>query len=151
MKLLLIVSLVLFACVFAVSTAEARIVPQRSIAGVELEMTKRAVRSVLGDPRRVIHGTNEFGRYTVFRYYRLSVTFQGDAAVTAVETNRLRERTVRGAGVGSTRAELRARVAALKCRPRFCFKGAFLPGRRVTVFRFCDGIVTRIEIGFVID
>jgi hypothetical protein len=151
MKRLVVVPIVLFASLFAVSTAKAVIVPQRSIAGVELEMTKAQVRSVLGDPRRVVHGTNEFGRYTVFRYRRLSVTFQGGANVTHVQTNRLRERTVRGAGVGSTRGELRARVVGIRCRPRFCFKGRFLPGRRVTVFRFCDGIVTRVEVGFVID
>lgn len=134
-----------------VEAAGATIIPQRSIAGVELEMTKASVRAVLGTPGRVIQGTNEFGQYTVFRYYRLRVTFQGNATVTAVETNRLQERTPRGAGVGSTRAELRAKVTGLTCMPRLCFKGQFLPGRRVTVFRICDGIVTRVQIGFVID
>lgn len=150
MKRLLLV-FVLLASAFVVEAAGARIVPQRSIAGVELAMTKASVRSVLGAPRHVVRGTNEFGRYTVFHYYRLRVTFQGNATVTSVETNRLQERTRRGAGVGSTRAELRAKVAGLACEPRFCFKGRFLPGRRVTVFRICDGIVTRVEIGFVID
>jgi hypothetical protein len=134
-----------------VEAAGAQIVPQRSIAGVELEMTKAQVRSLLGEPRRIIRGTNEFGSFTIFRYFRLEVTFQGGRRVTHIETNRLNERTAEGVGVGTLRSGVRAHVDNVRCQPGFCFVGRFLPGRRVTVFRICDGIVTRVELGFVID
>jgi hypothetical protein len=134
-----------------VEAAGAEIVLQRSIAGVELGMTKAAVRGILGEPRRIIRGTNEFGQFTAFRYSRLQVSFQGNTTVTHLRTNRLSERTAEEVGVGTTRAGVLDRVTGVRCRPGFCFVGRFLPGRRVTVFRICDGIVTRVEIGFVID
>ena len=69
------------ACVLAVlasaAAASAAIVPQRGIAGVRLEMTKAQVRAVLGAPRRAVHGSNEFGSFTIYRYRGLRITFQG--------------------------------------------------------------------------
>lgn len=131
--------------------AAAEIVPQRSIAGVELSMTRAEVRAVLGEPREIERGSNEFGRYIIFKYRRLQVVFQGRTNVTAVRTNRRNERTATGVGFGSTRAEVRAGVAGVRCNRRECVKGRFLPGRRVTIFRLYRGKVAQTVVGFVID
>jgi hypothetical protein len=48
-----------------VGGASALIVPQQSIANIELNMTRPEVRALKGDPLRVRHGTNEFGAYTI--------------------------------------------------------------------------------------
>jgi hypothetical protein len=136
---------------FAATTARAAIVPQRSIAGVALEMTKAQVRARLGAPARVRHGRNDFGLWTQFVYARVEVTFQGGNAATGLQTTSPKERTARGAHVGSTKAGLLARVHGLKCEPGHCFLGAFLPGKRVTDFFLRNGRVSRVIVGFVID
>lgn len=133
------------------SPAGATIHPQSSIAGVQLGMTQSEVTGVLGAPDSTETGNNEFGHFTVFRYFRLKVTFQGDTNVTAVKTSRRNERTPRGVGVGSTRAQVLANVLKVKCSKNECHRGKFLPGRRVTVFPLFHGRVTSVLIGFVID
>ncbi|MDX6478874.1 MAG: hypothetical protein QOG29_1461 [Gaiellaceae bacterium] len=135
----------------AAAPARAAIVPQRSIAGVTLELTKAQVRAKLGAPPRVRHGRNDFGAWTRFVYPRVEVTFQGGNAVTGLQTTSPKERTARGAHVGSTRAELLARVHGLKCETGHCFLGSFAAGKRVTDFFLHGGRVTRIVVGFVID
>jgi hypothetical protein len=144
-----------FAVLVSAAVASAAIVPQRGIAGVRLEMTRAQVRAVLGAPRRAVHGSNEFGSFTVYRYRGLRITFQGNRRVTDVFTTRPGERTARGVGVGSTEAQVRARVAGIHCRTesgfRHCFVGRFLPGRRVTDFRIRRGRVTSVDVGFVVD
>jgi hypothetical protein len=126
--------------------------PGSSIAGVKLGMTKAEVRAKLGEPDRIVRGRTPFGPVTTFRYFRLRVIFQGNRNVTAVKTTRKRERTPRGVGVGSTRAQVKARVRGVKCpEPTICEKGPLVPGSRVTVFRLFDGRVTSVLVGFVID
>jgi hypothetical protein len=126
--------------------------PGHSIAGVELGMTRAQVRAELGPPARVTRGRNEFGFFRTFRYFRLWVTFQGEETVTAVKTTRLRERTPRGVGVRSTRAQVLARVHRVRCPlPTLCEKGRLVPGGRVTAFRLFRGKVTSVLVGFVID
>lgn len=141
-----------------VGSASALIVPQHSIARIALNMTRPEVRAVRGDPRRVEHGTNEFGKYTIFRYWRLRVTFQGNAGATAVFTRRPRQVTSKGIGVGSTVTELRTAYPNARCRReaidfRHCWTGRFQPGQRVTDYRI--GIeshrVLSVLVGFVID
>ena len=143
---------ILLAGAAAVSAA---IVPQRGIAGVRLAMTRPQVRAVLGAPAAVVHGSNEFGSFTVYRYRGLRVTFQGDRTVTAIFTTRTTERTAAGVGVGSTEGQVRAKVAGVRCRTesgfRHCFVGRFLPGKRVTDFRVKRGRVTSVIVGFVLD
>ena len=133
------------------SPAGATIHPQSSIAGVQLGMTQADVIGVQGAPPTIETGTNEFGHFTVFRYFRLKVTFQGDTNVTAVKTSRRHERTPHGIGVGSTRAQVLANVLKVTCTKNECHRGKFLPGRRVTVFPLFHGRVTSVLMGFVID
>jgi len=135
--------------------ASAVIIPQRGLAGLRLGMTQAKVRSVLGEPGRVVRGSNEFGAYTEFVYRSLRVSFQGNASVTNLRTTRRSERTKSGVGVGSSEVELRRKVGGIRCRTEFgfrhCFLGRFLAGRRVTDFRIVRGRVASIDIGFVID
>jgi hypothetical protein len=138
----------------AISATPAGVVihPGHSIAGVQLGMTRAEVRAELGRPTRVIRGRNEFGTFRVFRYFRLTVTFQGEQTATAIQTTRKREKTPSGVGVGSTRAQLLANVPAVRCRSAtLCTKGRFRAGNRVTVFRLRNGKITSVLVGFVID
>ncbi len=143
--------------VFLVLTASAgaRLVPQRGMAGVQLGMSQTEVRDILGKPLAVLRQHNEFGPFTEYRYpFLLRVVFQGNESVTAIESRGRKERTARGAGVGSSRSELRRSVPDLRCEggvQGHCFLGAFLPGRRVTDFSLRDGRVVRVVVGFVID
>jgi hypothetical protein len=149
-RLLPIALVVVVAAVLA-APAGARIVPGQSIAGVKLSMTKTQVRGVLGEPSTIAHGANEFGSFTVFKYFRLSVTFQGDKTATAIKTNRKVERTRNGIGVGSTRAQVLAGVRGVQCFRTVCQKGMSLPGQRITAFYLYHRRVTSVLVGFVID
>src|SRR5262245_49030623 len=143
-------------------TAAAVIVPQRSIAGVELNMTRPEVKAKKGEPDRITHGTNDFGAFTEFTYRnaagKLRVTFQGNAGATAVFTNRPTQHTAEGIHVGSTETALRDAYPGARCRTelasfRHCFTGRFRPGRRVTDYRI-DLSTSRVKtvlVGFVID
>ena len=149
-RLFLFASLVVVAA--SAAPAGAVIHPGHSIAGVELGMTRAEVRAELGPPARVIRGRNVFGPYRTLRYFRLWVTFQGEQAASAIKTTRLRERTPRGVGVKSTRAQLLANVRGVRCATRtLCEKGRLTPGSRVTVFRLFRGRVTTVLVGLVID
>ena len=92
------------------------------------------------------------GMANVYRGY--DVNFQGNDAVTQVETT-LRSQRVRGAGVGSTRAQVRAAVKGVRCEgpvaAGHCYLGKFIPGAHVTDFFFRNGKVTRVIVGIVID
>jgi hypothetical protein len=131
------------------------IVPQRGMGGVTLGMSQSRVRSTLGSPLKARRASNEFGRYTVYRYKGLSVTFQGNLKVTAVSTQSRRQRTLSGVGVGSTESAVRAGVRGVHCRTesgfRHCLLGVQRPGRRVTDFSLEKGLVVRVVVGFVID
>jgi hypothetical protein len=150
-RLALAVTAALLLAAGLASYAAARVVVQRSIAGVKMGMTQAKVRSVLGRPSRVVHGSNEFGRYVEFRYFGLAVTFQGEATATNVRTTRASERTASGIGVGSSRADVMAKIAGVHCSAAICTVGRFLPGRKVTTFFIKRGVVFRIALGLVID
>jgi hypothetical protein len=138
-------------------TASALIVPQKSIAGIALDMTRTQVRAQAGNPNRVVHGTNEFGVYTVFRYRRLKVTFQGNAGATDVFTTRFHQETAEGIHVGSTETALHAAYPGAHCHTDFgfrhCWTGRFRPGHKVTDYRI--GLSTHriksVSVGYVID
>jgi len=102
-----------FTCVVGLvfaAGAWAKIVPQHSIAGVALEMTRPEVKDLKGDPDRIKHGTNDFGKFTQFIYRnshgKLEVTFQGNQGATAVRTNRRTQKTAEGVHVGSPESAL---------------------------------------------
>jgi hypothetical protein len=143
-------------------TASALIVPQHSIARVELQMTRPEVRATKGEPDRIRHGMNDFGAFTEFTYRngygKLRVTFQGNAGATAVFTNRPSQHTAERIHVGSTETKLHEAYQGLHCRTelssfRHCWTGRFKPGRRVTDYRI-DLATMRVKtvlVGFVID
>lgn len=154
-------SMCLVALVWA-GGASALIVPQHSIAGVALEMTRPEVKDLKGDPDRIKHGTNDFGAFTQFIYRnsrgKLEVTFQGNAGATAVFTNRHSQKTAKGVHVGSPESKLHDAYPKLHCRTetsdfRHCWTGRFRPGHRVTDYRIdmATGDVKTITVAFVID
>ena len=142
--------------VSVVAPAGGRVVVQRGIAGVTLQMTRDQVRDVLGKPRGVKSGRNTFGRYIEYRYPALTVRFQGLQSVTFITTSRRSERTRGGIGVGSKKSQVKSAIRGIRCRflldARFCYLGALRAGRRVTTFYFNDrNRVERVAVGFVVD
>jgi outer membrane protein assembly factor BamE (lipoprotein component of BamABCDE complex) len=139
----------------AVSSAVAAIVPQQGIAGVKIAMTQSKVRSLLGKPASVRRGSNDFGKYTIFKYMGLQVEFQGNSTVTSVTTTRTAERTASGIGVGSTEAQVKAKIKGVRCAWdggfRHCYLGEFRAGHRVTDFAIKRGKVSRVDLGVVLD
>ena len=142
--------------------AAALIVPQKSIARIELDMTRPQVRDTRGDPDQVRHGTNDFGAFTVFIYRndagKLKATFQGNAGVTAIFTNRPTQHTAKGIHVGSPESDLHDAYPHLHCRTessdfRHCWTGRFEPGRKVTDYQIgiVSGNVKNVTVGYVID
>ena len=126
------------------------------MAGVNLGMTRAQVERAIGKPRRVEHLRNEFGSLTRLIYAGpVVVDLQGNTTVTAVSTIGKSERTARGVGVGSTRAQVLRLVPGARCETTggfaHCYVGSFEPGKRVTDFRLSRGLVTRVTVGFVID
>jgi hypothetical protein len=145
-----------------VGGASALIVPQQSIAGIALDMTRHDVRVAKGDPDRVIHGTNDFGAYTQFIYRnangKLTATFQGNAGATAVRTNRKTQKTAEGVHVGSPESALHDAYPRLHCRTessdfRHCWTGRFRAGHKVTDYwiGIASGNVKLITVAYVID
>jgi hypothetical protein len=139
------------------STAEAVIQVQKGITGIRLGMSQAQVKTGLGNPARTKTGHNDFGPFTQFLYRGgITVTFQGNASVTAVAIAGHTDRTPSGVGVGSTEKQVKAGVPGVRCQTlaavRDCHVGAFRPGMRVTDFILGpNGRVTRVTIGLVID
>src|SRR5438552_7725785 len=96
--------------------AQAIIRPQKGMAGVRLDMTQAQMRAVLGEPKSVKQGFNDFGSYTQFVYpHSITVTFQGNQHVTGISTKGRTERTAKGVGVGSTENEVGSKVGHARC------------------------------------
>ena len=147
---------------FAVVAAPAHavIVPQKSIKGIRLGLTQNGVRAAAGKPTKVRTINNEImGKVIEWSYGKTKVLFNGrtsSAKVINLETTSATERTAGGIGVGSTRAEVLAKIKGVKCENesgfRHCYVGKFLPGRTVTDFRLSKANkVTLVDIGIVID
>jgi hypothetical protein len=141
--------------VHAVPVEAASIVPQIGIRRVRVGMTRTQVRARLGAPGKIVHGRNDFGRYTTYRYGGLVVTFQSDAGASSIATTARADRTIRNVGVGSTDDAVAARVAGARCVTesgfRHCYVGRWLPGRIITDFAIRRGHVTRVLVGRVLD
>src|SRR4051794_1365029 len=136
----------------------AKIVVQKSIAGVKLGMTAQEVRGVLGTPDAVSYPKNEIqGSVKVYRYGKTKITFPRGAngKAQSVSTTSRKQKTAGGVGVGSTEAAVKADVSGVKCESfgglRSCHVGALKPGRKVTDFILSAGKVTRVTLGIVID
>jgi hypothetical protein len=141
------------------SLVEARIVVQRGIMGINLNMTRARVIQEKGQPdsQRIVQ--NEIlGRQRIMRYGRTRVAFNGTrntSRAIGIDTRDRRQRTRSGVGVGSTEAQVKNRIQGIRCRTesgsRHCFKGSFQPGQRVTDFAISSGRVIRVTVAFVID
>ena len=145
---------VLAVLVFSAS-AQAVIVPQRSIAGVKLGMTEVQVRAGLGAPIRVRRCANLFGPWRQLVYRRGAVSFQSGKKVTNLMTSSKLERTLIGVGVGSTLTKLRTSLKGETCKKEFgvhhCWIGSWEPGRIVSDFRLVHDRVSVVTVGYVFD
>jgi hypothetical protein len=152
-RLALLAAAVLAVSLVAPAAATALIQIDRGIAGARLGNTKAEVRTALGQPRRVVTGSNIFGPFTRFRYAGgIRVTFQSGNRVTAVSTTGLGDRTARAVGVGSTRRAVRRRVPGVRCEAvGICQTGTGEPGDRITAFFLRDGRVFQVSVGIVVD
>ena len=134
--------LALTLAVLLAPAAEARIVVQRSIAGVAIDMTRAEVLETKGDPtRRSTTGPSD-ERYTVWEYGKaLTVTFRHKGPlVTGVMTTKPGQRTRSGLGVGSTLAQLRSGLRGEHCNDLGCGLGTMALGTINTFFGFgADG------------
>ncbi|MFN8161932.1 MAG: hypothetical protein U0R52_12905 [Solirubrobacterales bacterium] len=146
----------------AVPAAEARIVPQRGMIGVRLLMKKKRVVGKLGPPdaKRVVPDPFSGGDDAEYRYAKTWIHFLGrkpSSRVYAMRTTDRHERTARGIGVGSTQAQVEARVRNVTCKREFgirhCYVGDFSPFTRVTDFVIGkrSGRVRSVGIGIVED
>jgi len=137
------------------ASAQAAVVPQRSIAGAKIGMTEVQVRARLGAPIRVRHGSNLFGPWRQLVYGRVTVSFQSGKKATSLMTKSKLERTASGVGVGSTPTQLRAGLSGETCKKEFgvnhCWIGSWEPGRIITEFRLASGRVSVVSIGYVFD
>ena len=129
------------------------VVPQHSIRGIELGMSRAAVVQRLGRPAHVRHATNDLGPYTQLQYKGLRITFAFDGGVSELESTDVRDRTRDGAGVGATEPQIRAALPKLLCdnAPRHCHLGKYQAGRIVTDFFLRNGRVWRLVVGRVLD
>jgi hypothetical protein len=137
------------------ASAAARIVPQRGIAGANLDMTQQQVRAKLGKPDGVRHPTSPiFGQYTTWLYGGTSVDMfrNQDGKVFNVSTTSKSQKTSTGVGVGSTVTAVKQGLRNVKCDKQHCWIGRFEGGRKVTDLRLsAKGRVTRVTIGYVLD
>ncbi len=138
------------------AAAPALVQIDKGIAGARLGNTVAEVHAALGRPSRVANGRNDFGRFRQETYAGgIEVFYQGARTVSSVLTTGLGDRTAKGVGVGSTEAQVRAKVSGVRCETtagsRSCHTHAFTAGRRVTDFFIKKGKVARITVGFVVD
>jgi hypothetical protein len=137
------------------ASASARIVPQRGIAGANLDMTQAQIRAKLGEPDRVSHPKSPiFGTYTTWYYGGTSVDMfrTQDRKVFNLSTTAKAEKTSTGVGVGSTAAAVKSGVKGSRCDQKHCWVGRFEGGRKVTDFQLSTkGRVTRVTVGYVLD
>jgi hypothetical protein len=143
------------------TTAAAKIVPGKSIAGIELRTIRAEVIERKGEPDRERIVPHEIlGEQRIMRYGKTKVGFSGTrprSEVIAVSTRSPRQRTNTGIGLGSTEFEVESTIKGIRCRTqlgeRHCVKGRFRPGERVTDFLISKNTdaVAKATVAIVID
>jgi hypothetical protein len=140
--------------------AGAVIVPQQGMAGIRLGMTQAQVRAAAGAPASNTSRDDDIvGPTRVYRYPTFTAQFDGKgtaARVFSVYTKTGAERTKRGIGVGSRRADVAAKVPGVTCKREsglhHCIIGKLLPGRTITDFLLNGkGRVKSVVVGIVVD
>ena len=154
--LTLTVAAALLAPLGAPAAAEALVQVDRGIGGARLGNSRAEVRAALGAPESSRSGANDFGRFLQWRFRGgITVIFQDRREVTTVSTTGRGDRTPRGVGVGSTEAQVRARVRGIRCETiagfRSCHTGRFTAGEIITDFQLRGGKVRRVAVGRVLD
>jgi len=149
---ILIAAAAVFGLVAAPASAD--IVVNRSIAGVELGMSRRQVIALLGDPDRSVTNPALETTYT-YKSRGLRVTFyrQGSTNdVTTIDLRKRGERTASRVGVGSTYRAVRAGISGERCvrapnrKHRWCT--ALAGGRQTTFVISSTGHVREIVFSF---
>jgi hypothetical protein len=150
----LVVSLIALA-----ATANAKIDPAASIAGIEIGMTPSEVIAAKGRPdRRGVIETNPFDVLRL-RYGKTRAEFAGTgpgADVIRVSTTSPAQRTPKGAGVGWTEERLLREMPLVRCRNRgaglFCFRGKIRTNRQLTFFHISNrtGRVSSVDVSLII-
>ena len=141
--------------IFAPS-AQALVQIDQGIAGARLENTRDQVRAALGKPIKIKSSKNDFGPFVEYRYSGgIRITFQGRDKVSAVETTGKGDRTTSDIGVGSSEADVVAKIKGVKCEgvgsTRSCHTGNFVAGQKLTDFRIVNGNVASVTVGIVVD
>jgi hypothetical protein len=134
--------------------AQAAIVLGESIGGVRIGATKPDVVKRLGKPLDRRTERTPFGKTKVLGYDKLTVTLLREGAnanVVAVRTERERDRTPGGIGVGSTRRAVARTVARVRCKDGFCRVGKRRRGRTITQFDLERGRVDSVLLAKVLS
>ncbi|MFL5846552.1 MAG: hypothetical protein ACJ762_17850 [Solirubrobacteraceae bacterium] len=136
MQRLLVVLIVAFLA--APAAADARIVVQKSIAGVSVGMSRAKLVERKGQPlRRRSTGKGTY-QVTLWSFAGpLDVGFQRRGPkVTSVTTYDATQRTASGIGPGSTRKQVRAALKGERCNEFGCAIGSLAPDTVYTEFDF---------------
>jgi hypothetical protein len=132
--------------------AEARIVVNHSVAGIELGMTAKEVVARLGRP--TLSTVEKGARNLVYGRRGLVVTLSR-SRVVIVATRSRGERTRDGVGVGSSVQSVRRRVAGVRCGEKagvaFCRTGSIRAGRRSTTFQIESRSVVTVTVARGVD
>jgi hypothetical protein len=120
-------------------------------------MNPAQVRAAAGTPRKTTTFTACCGVARTYEYGTLSVSFLGQNVrelthVRWLTTTSTAYRTSTGIGVGSSRAQLLARVTGVRCGvygvQTLCLLGKTLDDPRQTLFALENGRVATITVGF---
>lgn len=139
------------------AAAGAAIVPQQSIMGIELQMSKAEVKAAAGEPDAILQRQHEIiGKVTEYRYGRTRVSIAKQSGVISIRTRDRDERTAENVGVGSRKRFLRRKLEGERCKREFgfhhCWLGRFRAGRTVTDFSLNDENRVRwVTLAIVID